>query len=116
MLKVWKLSCGIFVFAIVTFAWIFFRADTLTDAFILISALKTFGMPPFLGNGINQFGHCIIAIFLLFGIEYCMEFKPNLSLFNHQYKAVRWVSILTLIFIIMIFGVFNGGQFIYFQF
>lgn len=115
-LKSWNFIKGLGVFCLVTFAWIFFRAKTLDDAFLLIKNLKTFGQFPFLGNGINQFGHCLIAIALLFTIEYFMEFKPNVKLFGHSNCYVRWASVLSLLFIILVFGVFNGGQFIYFQF
>jgi alginate O-acetyltransferase complex protein AlgI len=115
-LKAFNLLKGIFVFIIVTFAWIFFRAHTLSDSFQLISNLKTFGEMPFLGNGINQLGHCFIAIVLLFAIEYFMEFKPSFKLMDNKYPTIRYASVLGLLFIILIFGVFNGGQFIYFQF
>ncbi|TZF84995.1 MBOAT family protein [Pedobacter sp. BS3] len=114
--KFWGLLRGLFTFALVTFAWIFFRANTVHDAFTMITNLKTIGQQPFLGNGINQFGHCILAILLLFTIEYFMEFKPEISLFNNRYEVVRWASVIGLVFIILVFGVFNGGQFIYFQF
>jgi len=106
----------VFIFCIVTFAWIFFRASSINDALILIGNLKTFGAQPFLGNGINHFSHCILAVVILFTVEYFMEFKPNVSLFSNQLTWVRWASVITAIFIILIFGVFNGGQFIYFQF
>jgi len=106
----------VFIFCIVTFAWIFFRASSINDALILIGNLKTFGAQPFLGNGINHFSHCILAVVILFTVEYYMEFKPHVSLFSNQLAWVRWASVITAIFVILIFGVFNGGQFIYFQF
>jgi D-alanyl-lipoteichoic acid acyltransferase DltB (MBOAT superfamily) len=115
-LQIWNFLKGTMVLSIVTFAWIFFRADNLTNAFTLISNLKSFGKMPFLGSGINQFGHCILAIILLFSIEYMMEFKPNFKLINNSKPVIRWASIMALLFIILVFGVFNGGQFIYFQF
>jgi D-alanyl-lipoteichoic acid acyltransferase DltB (MBOAT superfamily) len=115
LLSIWNFLKGTMVLSIVTFAWIFFRANTLTDAYTLISNLNSFGKMPFLG-GINQFGHCILAIVLLFSIEYFMEFKPNFKLMNHAKPLVRWASVMALLFIILTLGVFNGGQFIYFQF
>jgi alginate O-acetyltransferase complex protein AlgI len=45
-----------------------------------------------------------------------MEFKPNFKLMNSPKPLIRWASIMALLFIILVFGVFNGGQFIYFQF
>lgn len=115
-LSFWNLLKGLTVFALVTFAWIFFRATTLQDAFLMIKNLSSFGKMPFLGNGINQFGHCLIAISLLFSIEYFMEFKPSFKLLGNPNPIIKWASVLGLLFIILIFGVFNGGQFIYFQF
>ncbi len=115
-LSFWFFVKGFGVFCLVTFAWIFFRAHTIDDAFLMIQNLKSFGEAPFLGNGVNQFGHCLIAIAMLFTIEYFMAFHPNVKLFNNRNTLVRWTSVIGLLFIILIFGVFNGGQFIYFQF
>ncbi|HET8830241.1 MAG TPA: MBOAT family O-acyltransferase, partial [Pelobium sp.] len=115
-LSFWFFVKGFGVFCLVTFAWIFFRAHTIHDALLMIKNLKSFGETPFLGNGINQFGHCLIAIALLFTIEYFMAFHPQIKLFHHRKTMVRWASVIGLLFIILIFGVFNGGQFIYFQF
>ena len=102
---------------LVTFAWIFFRANTVADAFLLISRLKTFGGPLFMGDGISNFGHCILAIVILFAVEYKMEYFPQK--FNFYYSpnmVLRWGSLAFTVFLILILGVFNGGQFIYFQF
>lgn len=101
---------------LVSITWIFFRADTFNDAVSLLSSFKTFGQTPFTG-GINNMAHCIFAILLLFLIEAKMEYFPNrLNLFNHPKIWVRYSSMATLIFLILLFGVFSGGQFIYFQF
>ncbi|SEI99478.1 D-alanyl-lipoteichoic acid acyltransferase DltB, MBOAT superfamily [Dyadobacter koreensis] len=113
---IWRLSRGLLTFSLVTFAWIFFRANSIHDAFTLIGNLRSFGEAPFLGNGINQFAHCLLALTLLFSIEYCMEYYPEFTLFNNRRIWVRWGSVVALLFIILVFGVFNGGQFIYFQF
>ncbi|BAV10229.1 poly(beta-D-mannuronate) O-acetylase [Filimonas lacunae] len=114
--KVLYVGKMLLTFVIVTFAWIFFRANTMKDAITLIKDLKTTGAAPFLGNGINQFAHSILAIVLLFVAEWCMEYKPDFSLYRHKYAWVRWGSVVATLFIILLFGVFNGGQFIYFQF
>ncbi len=102
---------------IVTFAWIFFRATSLDNAFTLIKNLKTFGKAPFLGDSVSNFGHCALAIVLLLVIEYKMEYLPNqFNFFRHPNMVVRWGSIVTMLFALLLLGVFNGGQFIYFQF
>jgi len=102
---------------LVTFAWIFFRANSVTDAFTLIDNLKSFGAKPFIGDGISNFAHSLLAILLLFIVEYKMEYFPGkLNLFNSRNIVVRWGALAFTIFLILILGVFNGGQFIYFQF
>lgn len=101
---------------LVSVTWIFFRANTFDDAITLLSSLKTFGQTPFTG-GLNNMAHCLFAISLLFLIEFKMEYFPNtLNLVNHPKMWVRYTSMATLIVIILLFGVFSGGQFIYFQF
>ncbi len=106
----------ILTLTLVTLSWIFFRAASVDDALQLLSNLKTFGAVPFTG-GLNNFAHCLLAIFLLFAIEYKMEFLPHkYNLFYHPRIWVRYASLTAMIFIIILFGVFSGGQFIYFQF
>lgn len=114
--KVWLILQGVFTFSIVVFAWIFFRANSFDDAVQLISAISTFGSFPFLGGGINQFAHCLLGILMLFSFELISEVKPKFQLLYNPVRWVRWASAISLVFIILFFGVFNGGQFIYFQF
>ncbi len=114
--KAYAILKGLFIFLLVTFAWIFFRAKTLHDAFTLIGALKTFGAPLIMATGFNQFAHCLLAITMLLVAETCTVWLKGYSLFRHRYAWVRWSSVVGLLFIILLFGVFNGGQFIYFQF
>ncbi|MFT3932961.1 MAG: MBOAT family O-acyltransferase [Chitinophagaceae bacterium] len=102
---------------LVTFAWIFFRANSVTDAFTIIGNLKSFGAKPFMGDGISNFAHSVLAILILFMVEYKMEYLPQkFNFFTSHNIAVRWGSIAITIFLLLILGVFNGGQFIYFQF
>lgn len=102
---------------LVTITWIFFRANTVQDAFTLIQNLKTIGETPFWGDGVNGMAHCIVGILLLFLVEYKMEYLPSkLNLLQSKSRIIRWSTLSFLIFLILILGVFNGGQFIYFQF
>lgn len=115
--KLLNLLSIFFTLALVTFAWIFFRAETVHDAFELIGNLKSFGARPFTGDGISNMAHCILAIVLLFIAEYKMEYiQERFNFFTHRSVVVRWTAALAMLFIIMLFGVFSGGQFIYFQF
>lgn len=107
---------GIFTFLLVTFAWIFFRAASVKDALTLIAKLQTIGEPVGFNNGYNQFAHCLLAILILAVAESVSVYSRGFSLFKSRYTAVRWASVVGLLFVILLMGVFNGGQFIYFQF
>ncbi|MBE7175075.1 MAG: MBOAT family protein [Mucilaginibacter polytrichastri] len=113
LLNLWN---SVFTIVLVTFGWIFFRANTVGDAFSLVGSLRSFGAAPYLGDGISNFAHCILAIVLLFSAEYMLEHHPDTIL---RITGMRWgrLAIYTFaVFAIIILGVFNGGQFIYFQF
>jgi D-alanyl-lipoteichoic acid acyltransferase DltB (MBOAT superfamily) len=107
----------VLTFTLVTFAWIFFRANTVADAFTLIKHIKSFGARPFIGDGISNFAHSILAVLILFAVEYKMEYLPQkFNFFTSPNIVVRWGAMAATVFMILILGVFNGGQFIYFQF
>lgn len=110
----------IFTFVLVCFAWIFFRANNVTDAFLIIKKISTFSGPIFFGTTsdvMNSFVHSLFAIFFLLLIEVRKEyFMGNFSFFNNSNWIIRNLSYAVLLFIILLFGVFDGGQFIYFQF
>jgi alginate O-acetyltransferase complex protein AlgI len=58
-----------------------------------------------------------LAIGVLLAVELKTEFyKGSFSLMNNSNHLVRKLSYATLIILILMFGVFDGGQFIYFQF
>ncbi len=113
--KVWIILQGLFTFSLVVFAWVFFRATTFDDALQMITSLTSLGAVPFFG-GTNQFAHCLLGISLLLTIEFVTELKPDFKMLYSTSRPIRWGSALTLLFLILFFGVFNGGQFIYFQF
>lgn len=58
-----------------------------------------------------------LGLFILLFVELKQEFyKGDFSFFNNKRWIVRNLSYAILIVIILLFGVFDGGQFIYFQF
>ncbi|MEE0085448.1 MAG: MBOAT family O-acyltransferase [Paludibacteraceae bacterium] len=103
-------------FIIVCFLWIFFRADTLTDALTIISGIFTdFGKPYIV------WAHIIIITFVLFIVamqEIIYEKGFHVSSIRNIWlrHSVRYAFIVLTISFIMLFGVLNGDQFIYFQF
>jgi len=103
-------------FILSCFAWVFFRANHVTEAFTIIKKIVTFNGPFYIGNP-STFIFSIFGILFLLGAEIIQEYYPQkISLLNHPNVAVRYFSYATLIILILLIGVFDGGQFIYFQF
>lgn len=103
-------------FILASFAWIFFRANSVTDAFAIVKKIIMLKGPLFLSTP-SMMAYSIIAILILFAVEFKNEYyKGSFTLFNNQNWLVRNLSYTVLILLILLIGVFDGGQFIYFQF
>ncbi|MEO8116062.1 MAG: MBOAT family protein, partial [Bacteroidota bacterium] len=96
---------------------VFFRARTIEDSLYIIKSMFTLkGKGIYLGEPASAFFYSVFAIFVLYAVEICQEFFPKVKLFNHKNVAVRYTGYALAITILLMIGVFNGGQFVYFQF
>jgi alginate O-acetyltransferase complex protein AlgI len=114
--KLPKFLSIILVFAVTCFAWVFFRAANVQDAFHIVSTV--FSNP---GNTIHIgdkgiFAFSVFGIIILIAVEFMNEYYPEVNLLNHRFAPVRYATILIMLIIIISLGVFDGSQFIYFQF
>jgi len=106
-------------FVLVYFAWIFFRANNLQDAFLIIRNTFRFGDPA----SLNLFTFKIdiyiafIGISLLLIVEY---FEEYLGLYEKLKLSIprfwKWAMLTVIIYLILILGVWQGTDFLYFQF
>ena len=109
-----RLGHVLFTFCVVSLAWIFFRANSITDAFTIIHGIFTNLQMPYLQ--LANFGAVALALSIVFLKEWGDEFgwklntSPVLSTVSTHLYMVGMISYLIL------FGVLNGDQFIYFQF
>jgi len=107
----------IVTFILISFSWIFFRANTISDAFYVIQHLfsKTvldFSAIPELRSYI-----AVAAAAILFAVEFCQNYtKKLISAYFTMPRAVRLLSYALLVSIIIIFGAYDNKAFIYFQF
>jgi D-alanyl-lipoteichoic acid acyltransferase DltB (MBOAT superfamily) len=102
-------------FILVTLAWVFFRANTTADGFSIIGKIFTNHGAPFVDPPTLLFGVFGLSILLL--KEISEEFFPNTNLFFESKKPlVSALAAALVVIIILSIGVFDGGQFIYFQF
>ncbi len=96
---------------------VFFRARTIADSWYIIKAMFTFkGQGIYLGEPKTAFFYSIFGILALYAVDICQEFFPKVKMFGHRNAVVRYTGYALAITIILMIGVFNGGQFIYFQF
>jgi D-alanyl-lipoteichoic acid acyltransferase DltB (MBOAT superfamily) len=114
-----KIIRVLYVFTLVSFSWIFFRAVTFHQAITIIKKIFVdFNAKGFQFLDINIFSGIVTGILLLLGFEYFV-FRKNS--FDQLYERKNGGKILTaftlfFIFVVILLGNNNGGQFIYFQF
>jgi hypothetical protein len=103
-------------FLLITFAWIFFRAKNLGDAFYIIKKMASFKGSVFIIMPYTVI-YPLMGILILMSVEIMDHFRhTQIAFFSHKNVAVRYASYLFIAVMILLFGVFDGGQFIYFQF
>ena len=111
-----KLIKIIFIFLIITFAWIFFRSDNLTNAIFFIKKIFEFNNLPD-GSSAYKFyifkGTFLICVVLF--IDYFLKKYNIKKKFTHN-NIVKFISLIIILLSISFFGTFNEVPFIYFQF
>jgi alginate O-acetyltransferase complex protein AlgI len=102
-------------FVLICFSWIFFRAESVQDAFLIVG--KIFKMEGQLFIDFTQMFYGFLGLAVLMGREIKQEyFKDSNSLLESANPVVRYATYMFLIVMILLIGVFDGSQFIYFQF
>lgn len=108
-------------FCLVTFAWIFFRANSISDAFYIITHLHT-GLTPGISL-LTQLGiplPILVKIIIAVGIMEAGQFvqrKTNINTwFSQKPVWIRWSCYYILLTIIIYWGRYDIKEFIYFQF
>jgi len=116
--KILKLVKIVVTFLLVSFAWIFFRARSFTDAQVIISKIFTHPGKLFVdGETKIHLFYAILAIAMLLAVEVKREFcHGKITLFESKNIYVRFSVYAGLIIVMLLMGVFDAGQFIYFQF
>ncbi|MFS4491334.1 MBOAT family O-acyltransferase [Maribacter sp. 2308TA10-17] len=103
-------------FVLICFSWIFFRADSFYQALEILKRIGNEHGPIFRGDN-SSFVYGVFGIVVLFLKDGFDEFFPSKKLFfSSSHQIVRTVSYAVVVILIMLIGVFDGGQFIYFQF
>ena len=120
-LRLNRLRDGIAVgvtFHLVCLGWVFFRANSLSDAMLLLRQAVRFSdasvMLPSFGLGDMAVSGAAIAVLV---IVHCIERKENIRRALDRHPVwVRWPVYLGVVLTILTLGVFDAQEFIYFQF
>lgn len=124
----YKIFQGVCIFALVDFAWIFFRAGSVMTAFSYIYHMfATFDIKVLFNQGLYAMGLDYKEVYLLIFLIMCLciisMVQKRLIIRNwvaNQNTMFRWIIYLASIFIILLWGIYGEDyqqiQFIYFQF
>ncbi len=102
-------------FILASYAWMIFRAGTLENVIGITKGYFRSG---------SLYVHQSTLFFFFIGFTFLLmkkylkdEYFPEKHYFVYgKYLYMRWLSVILLIAMIVLFGVLDGGQFIYFQF
>lgn len=109
------LLCCVSTYLLFAFSQIFGRAASAPEVFLILRKIATQHGPLYIDA--PTLSYAFMGMILLFIKDFFDEFFPDrYRLFDNGNIAVRYASYLSVSVLIMLIGVFDGGQFIYFQF
>jgi len=126
--KIYKFFQQLITFSLVTFGWIFFRSEGVTQTVVIIKNIfKNFNpvalYENFSGLGLNLQNLIVLLVSVFILIFVSAKENKGVAVFDRVEKMhllIRWPIYYALIFIVLIFGIYGPGfaasQFIYFQF
>ena len=114
-------------FGLITFAWVFFRANSLGDALYIAPRMFVPTVWIFTDGSMGQQGlsYAELAVALLsagavFTLDWMSLRMDLLARFNRQNLLVRWAVYYGLILVVVVFGryggTYNAADFVYFKF
>jgi alginate O-acetyltransferase complex protein AlgI len=109
-----------FTFILVNIGWIFFRANNVQDAFYVLTHMFQGLSLNFSGINIGVgWSELIIAFSVIAFMEFVHLIQEHRSIrqfLDNKPLLLRWSIYIGIILLILLFGVFDNTQFIYFQF
>lgn len=101
-------------FSLTTFAWIFFRSESISKAFLYIKNIFSFNFDGKIQYLSNERYSIELVILLLFFIGFEWKSRENEHPISGKYKLLKLILIIISILILGVFS--NPSDFIYFQF
>jgi D-alanyl-lipoteichoic acid acyltransferase DltB (MBOAT superfamily) len=105
----------VLTYILFTSSLIFSRSETVQDALLIYQKIFTAAGPLYIEK--TTLIYSLMGVLMLFLKDFTDEyFHGRFEFFANSSIYVRFASYIAVIFIILLTGVLNGGQFIYFQF
>ena len=118
--KIHTLIKLLITFTLVNIGWIFFRANSMSDAIYILTHLFSGWSLNFsgidIGLGWIGLGIAFVSIFFMESVHLIQEHIGIKDALSRRSILLRWIIYITLIMIILLFGIFGSREFIYFQF
>lgn len=108
---------GIYVYIVVSIAWVFFRANTFSDALLLIGGIG--GNWGHLYTTASFTGFILmLMVLVLFIILEILAYKKILSIIEDKSNPYDWKNLVFLVFTLLSISLLgqSGAQFVYFKF
>jgi D-alanyl-lipoteichoic acid acyltransferase DltB (MBOAT superfamily) len=113
--KRWLQVAG--TFAVTCLSWVFFRANSVGDALhVYREIFMHFDAAAFFPGTLAQLLYGLFGIGVLLAVELWTENGGYARLFAPRWKPLRWAAYASAACLMLLIGVLDGGQFIYFQF
>ena len=115
--KAWYIILGIgYTFILFASSEVFSRSPNISVALNVYHKILSVPGTLFIGQ-LPSFIFGILGILMILLKEFLDEFAPHkLLLFENKHKLIRVMAYSSVMIIILLIGVYDGGQFIYFQF
>lgn len=102
-----------YTFFITSVAWVFFMADSFSQAFGLLGRAVS---RPFAGLGYSEYLPLLLGCFLLLCLEWIQRRREFFLQIADLPVVLRWTIYNLAIIVILVFGAFGSNEFIYTQF
>jgi hypothetical protein len=113
--KIYLFTCMLITFILFASSQIVGRVPTVNDAFNVFRKIAIEHNSPYID--LTTLAYSLIGIAIILFKDFKDEFYPGrLSFFYNKNILVRYSAYLSVMFLIILFGVFKGNSFIYFQF
>lgn len=104
----------VLTFVLVCFAWIFFRAESVSHAFDYIAHMGSFTIS--IDPNIYSIPMALLMVFMFLVEWICRRSNITYAFERLRYRTVRYAAYYGVILLIMMYGTFSETAFIYFQF